>query len=289
MTFFKGLLKSIIYITFLIFIASKFWNFFWLFDLFSHFLLQYLIIVLVSTIILWFFKEKYAIFGTIFTLILAINIFPIYLPNSESKINNIDYYFMNTLVVNNETSPIINDISEKKPKTIALVEANEKIVDEINKRWNYKYSFYKKKWTFSIAIFSVHKIEKWQIIEVQWIPFFRWEINWKKTYIIHPIPPISEEKYNAQKEYFETISKDLVAIKNKDFIVLWDFNSTPYSAVFQKYFWEYSYNKIYSWSTNTVLTIPIDNIVSNFNINVYPWKKLTSDHKPLYAKEATIQ
>jgi hypothetical protein len=41
---------------------------------------------------------------------------------------------MNTLVVNKKTAPIINDISEKKPKIIALVEANEKIVDEIKNR-----------------------------------------------------------------------------------------------------------------------------------------------------------
>lgn len=285
----KWLLKNITFIIFIVFLLWKLWNFYWFFDLLSHFLLQYLVVTFLATILLWFLKEKSAILWLILATILALHIFPAYLPNSEKKIQNIDYYFMNTLVVNKKTAPIINDISEKKPKIIALVEANEKIVDEIKNRWNYKYSFYEKQWTFSIAIFSIYKIEKAKIIKIKWIPFFRWEINWKKTYIIHPIPPISKEKYEAQKEYFKTISNDLKAVKDKDFILLWDFNSTPFSKVFQKYFWDYKYNKIYSWSTDTVLSIPIDNIVSNFKIDVYPWKKLTSDHKPLYAKEATIQ
>lgn len=287
MIYFVNLLKAGIVFLLWVVVYSFLGDIFWTADILSHFYLQYLLIAALITLLLALFRSTFTVVWIFIIISLSFIIFPISLPSQESDVTNVDYYFMNTLVINNDTDSIINDIAEKKPKTLALVEANEKIVNEIKKRSNYKYSIYKKKWTFSIAVFSMYKIKNPQIIEIKGIPFFRWEINERKIYVLHPISPIKKDRYELQKEYFEKISKDLKVLKDTTFILMWDFNSTSYSRVFQTYFWKYNYKTIYSWATDKPYTIPIDYIISNKKIEVYPWKKLSSDHKPIYAKETT--
>ena len=98
--------------------------------------------------------------------------------------------------------------------------------------------------------------------------------------VVHPLPPMSQELAQQQKEVFAFIAQKQKEIP--ELMVLGDFNSTPFSAVFRRYFmtgsWYSSEPNRYTWNVASPLTIPIDHVLSTKALRIEVSPQLNSDH-----------
>lgn len=276
-------LKLAIYLLLSFPLLSLLGDFNYIFDLFSHFFLQYFIfsiLLLLIYLVKWWIKEIIISFLSVLAFGYIISDADLSWIYWQKNITNPDIMFLNTLYLNDDNEKIFEYIKEIKPKKLALVELNSKLYNLIKNSKMYEFSSYHEDHVFSYWFFSDKKIDKEDNYDIWDYPAWFFNVEGIDYYVIHPLPPMSNFEYNKQKEYFAWIEKLISNDKNK-FIVLGDYNSTPYSRVFQKYFWKFDYKIIYSWWVDNPLTIPIDHAVSNMKLNRFPWKKLSSDHIPI--------
>ncbi len=277
------LIKISIYLIFVLIIIGFFWNYYYLFDLFSHFYLQYFISSILLMIFYVYNKSKLEI---ILSLIIIIFLFfNIYKADFSwifwwKNIQNPDIFYMNTKYLNKNNSIIYDNIKKIKPKEIILVELDKELFEKIKNTFNFKYDFYYKNSYKSFWFFTNETILDKKIIIIETYPIWYFKLNNISYYIIHPFPPFTNEDYQKQKKFFNYINK-LIKNEKNNFLLIWDFNSTNYSQVFKSNFNNFHYKIIYSWIVDNILTIPIDYVISNKQVNVFPGNKLSSDHVPL--------
>ena len=72
---------------------------------------------------------------------------------------------------------------------------------------------------------------------------------------------MSEELYSAQTDFFREISERVMG--KTGFVIVGDFNSTPFSTVFRSYFGKFFDVTAYSWGTRSIFTIPIDHALTD--------------------------
>lgn len=278
--------KYFIYLLLIIVFLSFFWNYFFFFDLFSHFYLQLFVISVAFLIYNFFQRNK---IETIISILLWLFLF---LNISRADFSSIyrdniikypDLFFMNTEFLNNDINEITDYINEINPKRIAMVELNKELFEKIKNKNKFKYSYYFPKYVYSFGFFTNDEVLEQRTYFSQSYPIWYFRTKNISYYIVHPLPPISRNYYNLQKMFFNDLVELLKKEKN-EFVLVWDLNSSFYSSVFQFYFGNYFYKPVYSWSVDSILTIPIDYAISNTNLKVYPWSKLSSDHIPLLIK-----
>ncbi len=271
----------------LVFVSLGFFgNYFYLFDLFSHFYLQ--LFVVNCIFLIWYIWLKNW-FSSIVSLLLGLFLF-VQLANADFSgiysIKNItrnpDIFYMNTEFLNADISKITDYIDKVQPKQIALVELNKELFENIKNDGKFKYSYYFPGLVFSFGFFTNEEVLDQKTYFSWWYPIGYFRTNKYSYYIIHPLPPFNNEQYQLQKNYFNFVSELIKHEKN--FVLVGDFNSSNYSQVYKSYFWEYTDNPIYSWWVDTILTIPIDHAISNKPLEVMPGIKLSSDHIPLLIK-----
>ncbi len=268
-------------------ISSFLWNYFFLFDLFSHFYLQLLVLDLVFVVISLFLKSKVeiiisiAIAAMLSIFVIKMDISPILSPKHDS---DWEIMFMNTYFWNKNENDIVNYIKKKKPSKLALVEPNESLFKAIKNQNLFVYSDYRPDSAESIAFFSNSYPETKQFVLKEGYPIWIYSFKDPDILIAHPYPPFDSEAYKKQKKVFAWLRNALDVLNNKHrrYLLVWDFNSSVYSRVFQKYFWDLEHYGIYTWATNTPLALPIDQAISNKPIKVLPWDALSSDHIPLH-------
>lgn len=277
----RKIIQNLIITGYIIITISLLWDFFYIFDIFSHFYLQYFVIAIVLLLFSIYLKDKILILLCLIVLIFTWSS----LYTAKIKLWdfnwNTDIYYLNANYFIDSPENIIKDIKKHNPKYLAMVEINENLHNEIMKFFNYSEHLYLKEDASSIWFYTNEKIISKKIHNLTY-PI--WEIKVKdlSIYLIHPLPPLSSELYHAQKENFKEVKNIFIKDTYKNKMILWDFNSSFYSSVFKKYFWELYYSPIYSWWVNSILRIPIDYAIWNHNFyNIY-WSNLqASDHIPL--------
>ncbi len=274
--------KAYIFVLIFFVVSGFFWNYYYLFDLFSHFYLQ--LFVATCVLLIWYIWRRYWI-SSLLTLFLWLFLF-LELSGSDfsgiyadSIIKNPDMFYMNAEYINNDITRITDYIRQVQPKQIAMVELNKELFEKVKKEWWFKYSYYYPNNVFSFGFFTNEEVleQKTSFSGPYPIGYFRTKN--KDYYIVHPLPPFTNEMYNLQKTFF-TDTEKLIG-NNNNFVLIGDFNSSTYSWVFKSHFWKYVYEPIYSWWVNTPLTIPIDYAISNKKLDIHPGAKLSSDHIPL--------
>jgi len=273
--------RSLILLGVIILILSYFWEYYYFFDLFSHFHLQYLII----TIVLFFFsillKDK------IFILICLLLLSYLWLSISNTNIINntkttqINMYYLNSNWFIDSPESIIEDIKKNNPKYLAIVEINNKLHNKIVDELWYKNVSYINQSVSSIWFYTNENI----ILENKHMseyPFLEIQTNDVHFLIIHPLPPLNQNMAISQKNNFQEINKIFKSIESEKKVIVWDFNSSSFSQVFKKYFWDYNYKTIYSWKVDSIFMLPIDYAISDKDIlEIRSWGLKTSDHSPL--------
>lgn len=286
----KKYLKILTFSWLLVIFLSLLWNYHFIFDLLSHFYLQYLILWVLILIISVLYKDKISIFwAIIWILFLSSEVYnsQVFLKKPPKKA---DIFYINAFYYNEkETNQIIGEIKKYNPEILAIVELNKKLHKDILSRLNFKDYFYHEEWVLSFWIYSKKDIQNKENIQLDY-PLWKAKIGDIEIFLIHPLPPLTKDFYDKQKSFFAEVKEEFDKSKNDKKIIIWDLNSSVYSRVFQQYFWDLYYSVIYSRGRWSVLSIPIDYAMSDKHFfDVYWINSDYSDHIPLIINEKSLQ
>lgn len=277
----KNNLRVLLIGTILILIAGLFWRFFYFFELFSHFYLQYFVWVTILLIIWSFLKDKVSIIISIIILLYLgyfVNQATIFQKDITTEV---DLYYLNAHYFTDKPNEIIQDIKKYNPKHLAIVELNTNLYNSIKNELNYKDEAYFNSWLWSFWFFTSEEILDYK---AHYLSYPIWEIKIKEADIllVHPLPWLTKELFAKQKNNFQEIRDLFNKNDNPKKIIIWDFNSTFYSNTFKSYFWDLYYKPIYSRNIKWILRLPIDYAIWNEDFyTVHRSNLWVSDHTPL--------
>lgn len=256
---------------------------FFIFDLFSHFQLQYIAVGIILIILNFISKNlRFAIpLGVYLAMLFGLFILPVQLV--PEGIYQADIFYLNSNYGNQESEEIINSIAASDPYTVALVEINPKLKAELQIKYG-EPVVYTDKGALSCAVFTKRDLIDAYLVTESIYPICVVKFQDYTLYLIHPVPPLSSSQYKAQAKYFEQISALIKTDQDNGdrFILVGDFNSTYYSGQFRDSFGGYFKKNYYTWATNSLLTLPIDHALSNESLRVSKTGRLSSDHSGLF-------
>lgn len=265
---------------------------FFYFDIYSHFQLQFAAIWLISAfvmLLLRYWRQSFT-----FLFFLATFSFPLIYPAhfTTSTPMEPEIYFMNTNAFRSESEyeAMSEYIDSYSPKKIALVEAHPNIVGKLTES-GYKLRLEHSQNALSCAIFSEEEPLRTQVIELSEYPICYAQFADYHLLVVHPIPPLSPETFQKEKLYFEFVSDLIQELEDEGqkFILVGDFNSTSYSQLFSENFGEYFKTNFYSWNNPSLMTLPIDHALANFEVEVGLGDETASDHRGLFITSESLE
>lgn len=264
----------------------------WFLDIWSHFIIQVLIVGILSAVTFTLVSRQPIALLLLFPIIILFFIFDPYtffvsnnLRVSNSSTN--DIYYINLNYFNEDTDQIIKQITELKAETVVIVELNESLNDKLHEMYANRITHTDA--ASSCGIYSNQSFIGEIIVNTKY-PICTAEFAEYTLFAVHPFPPLSGELWAKQRSHFSEIQKLLenesphfINRTVKDVVVVGDFNSTIYSPIFRKPLGEYHKTNIYSWNTNSILSIPIDHALSNsLELTIHKLPTVSSDHNGLY-------
>lgn len=252
---------------------------YFVFDLISHFYFIYTIIAFVIVCVSILSIKKRAIIASLTLLIFLIfHISKAELFVQEYK-GETDIFYINSNFFLQNDDAILSEITKLQAKYIMIAEIHDDLHEKLTAQ--YSFSLHHSQKALSLWIYSNEQISFSKIHELTY-PILEIQADNFSAILIHPLPPLSKETYLLQKQHFDEARQLFDGIKSERKIIIWDFNSTFYSQVFQKYFWDLHYKPIYSRWYHSFLRIPIDYAIWNKKFfEVYSTNFFESDHLPL--------
>lgn len=216
----------------------------WFLDLFSHFKWQYLIILTIGTIIVFFVRRKLALIFIPFILALSIEIMPLYFGGNKNEdlTETTKITCINLLSSNSQFEDVKNYISQYNPDIVVLQEFTalwqlmlEPNLDEYQFRLTIP-----REDNFGIAVYSKSKISGLKELQLgnAGVPSIAGDIELGGSIVkiisTHPLPPVGTD-------YFEKRNSQLVELGNLisdlkgEVIVIGDLNTSSFSTHFQTF------------------------------------------------------
>lgn len=274
----------------------------WTFDLFSHFRVQYLIILTgFSGLALLLGHIEISIIGLIFSLINLTTIAPYYLPVHKSSHESRAYRILlsNVLRPNVEFGKLLQVIKETNPDFMVLIEISELWMSElapISSNYPYIYTAIRSD-NYGMAIFSRFDLYNTQTLYFSDanVPSLVVDANidGKQLMFIgtHPPPPKSKIENSHRNQQIVNIA-DFIARKNKPIILLGDLNTTSWSSNFKKLIngsklkdTRMGFGLQPTWPThNPLFMVPIDHVLVSAGIRIhnrFTGPAIGSDHRPV--------
>lgn len=285
-------------------IVSIFDSYYWLFELLTHFKLQYFFLSLVLVGGFTVLKRRIFLVIALFSLLInAVFIVPFYLkPSFKSSENNsreIKLLHSNVLTSNRQFSILIEQIQIEDPDVVLLQEVDSwwiSALTPIQSDYEYKIEIPRRD-NFGIALYSKipisnHYIRDWgeaglPSIEAEMV-LDNVSFNFIAT---HPLPPVSKRNYDARNSQILGVSSRVRELKNAK-IVMGDLNTSAWSSDYKTlesdtglYNAARGFGIFPTWPTRLLpMMIPIDHcLVSNHFtvVEVRQGKDIGSDHLPL--------
>lgn len=280
----------------------------WLFDLFSHFRIQYVLAgFLLLPVFLWLKKYGVAAVATVAIITHSYALWP-YLqanvPNMHARAKEHSkegtrILFANIYYKSLDMDAVKNLIKKNNPDVIVFAEVNEKhyglLVTEIGKVYPY-HGFKDGLGAYDISYFSKNNPEAEAIYFTEDNPswWLTYQQNGKKMNIlgIHPHSPSSQKTSRERNAHLDAALSYAAESKNPT-VVVGDFNISQFSKVFQDLLEE---NKLIdtqlefglqpSWHAQvpSLFRIPIDQVIVNDKVKVidrYVGEYTGSDHFPV--------
>ena len=279
--------------------AGRLW---WVFDLFSHFRVQYLLSILPIITLLLLGKRFRA--SAVFGLFAAINlacILPYYLSAGPAASNKpvLRAISFNVNTANEQFDLVKHFILEHKPDVILLMEVNSawvKALEEIREVYPYRKSEPRED-NFGIALYSKLSFTTCEIVYLgrAGVPSIvgEFDVEGEKLTIVgtHPLPPISDVYSAFRNDQIEAVSVYLSSVSGPK-ILMGDLNTSP---------WSYYFGRLLStaglqdssmgrgieptWPTHKIwMRIPIDFCLISAEITIVDKKvgaDIGSDHFPV--------
>ncbi|MDA0781527.1 MAG: endonuclease/exonuclease/phosphatase family protein [Rickettsiales bacterium] len=221
---------------------------YWLFDLFSHFVVQYVLIAALLTILLLFAKRKmWALITLVICASQAYKVVPYFDINEEvtedyDEVKVLQYNVnRNNVNVDEMTRWIVSKTEDVD--IVVLLEVNERWQDAIRRiKWAYPYHISKDmRGGRNMAVFSrlyVDEIEIKYLKDESPVIVLRGETTGYEVpfvlYGTHPPPPIFPSFAQTNQDVLESIGEHVVKEKIDHRLVVGDFNSTRFSPHFRK-------------------------------------------------------
>lgn len=281
----------------------------WLGDLFCHFRVQY-VCVLLPLSVLYAARRRWRMTAAL-AAVLAVNvalIAPLYFGGSPSTAGGAPVRLLsaNVFVGNGNTQPIIELVREERPELFLAIEVDPRwlsALDAIKDDYPYVISAMRNQGyggfdPFGMALFS-HKpatVSEVRRVGVQGLPVILAEFDLdggaSLTVIgTHPYPPVRRECAAVRDEYIAGVA-DIAASVEGPCVVLGDLNTTSWSPVFTRLVKRsglrdsrHGFGIQPTWPDgNRLLRIPIDHALVSGEITVVDRRvgpSIGSDHRPL--------
>lgn len=292
-------------------------EYYFFFELFTHFRMQYLILFLVSSMFfIIFFNKKWLFISLLGLFFNGFPVLSIYLPAKVDivrKSNEVSLLLTNVLSSNQSYAALLNRIELKQADIIVVLELSPQWANELTKiDKNYPYQkLIPRTDNFGIGLYSKYPLENIKVVDfsIKGIPSITANIRLHGKHLnviaTHPIPPMSELLADVQKIHLENLahfiqskSAETVSKDAKLLLVAGDLNSTPWSPRYRNLLSSTGLintrqgQGIYpSWSAGGIigylLQIPLDHVLVSENIYTQTFEKLdsiNSDHFPIYVE-----
>lgn len=280
----------------------------WVFDLFSHFRIQYVLIgFLILPIILWLKKYWLAAIIVVAILFHSISLWPYLQGNrvmaSLEEPENLTILFANVYYKNLDFEKITNVIKYEKPEIIIFAEVSEESFTTLKTMIQKEYpfsGFQDGEGAYDISYFSKSQplmSEFLYFAEKNPSAFLRYE--WNESYVtiigIHPHSPMASQSTASRDKHLKAALEYGASIEGP-VAVMGDFNISQFSPKFSHLLKEYGFIDTQlkfglqpSWNTDTppILRIPIDHVVVSPEVDVYDryvGENTGSDHLPIVVK-----
>lgn len=276
----------------------------WFLDLFSHFRIQYTVVLAILGVLLFFTKARLlASVVVLITVLLTISLWPYYVFEASEK-NGQEFkvisYNLNTS--NNQFERVKDFIRKEEADIVFLMEVNNIWAFELKGlEERYPFSFYHPRDdNFGFVLFSKYPLADRNVdyFGEARVPSVVTKVNLEGVSIdfigTHPMPPIGAELSGRRNEHIQGLQKYIVSEAPEYLLVTGDFNATPWSFIMHDFF---DATKIYdsrygrgirgTWFRQLFfVTIPIDYILGSRNVLFHSLKlgdPMGSDHSPLIA------
>jgi hypothetical protein len=141
---------------------------------------------------------------------------------------------MNTEFLNSDIVRITDYIDRVRPQRLALVELNPELFESLKQQGKYQYAYYYPNFVHSFGFFTNDEVLEQRTYMSGDYPIGYFRTKDRDYFVVHPLPPFDPEMYSSQKKFFAAV---VALVSNQEhFILVGDFNSTPYSRVFQSFF-----------------------------------------------------
>ncbi len=259
----------------------------WIFDLVSQGALYILILLLIHIVILCAYRSwQWA--AVLFVAAAAyawLFIFPIALVSNHLNTipANPDIFFMNTLYFNDQTKPIIGAVKKLDPKTVAVVEPNPKIIEQLTSKYGQALAYHDDG-GLSCAIFS-HAVPKVSFVAMAGYPVCVAEFSDYALVVAHPAPPYTPALWREQQRYFDLLVRRIDLYQEEDIpvVLVGDFNSSWFSATLRNSFGAYKVRSFLSWHGGSSLALAIDHMmgIGTVPLKTFMLPQMTSDHRAI--------
>lgn len=250
--------------------------------LFVHFQLQYFLIIFVCSLLLLVLKKYiFAIIGLLY--IITFYFFFFHKMSLFSTLpETTDILFLNSQYDSSRMDLTLNLIEQLKPTTISLVESNPNLIKKIIPLKN-EPALNHRAYASSCTVFSELPTNEQKILGKNHLPICIVSFANFDLITVHPHRPMNPAILQENLQFFDELSTVIQKYETnkRKFIVVGDFNSTYYSSYFRERFGRYDQKIISTWMAGTPLSLPIDHVLTNMNVQVERSPQVGSDHRAL--------
>ncbi len=280
-------------------------DWYWWFDLLSHFRLQYALLSLLFLLGFIFAKRK--VFSVIALMVLSANIYLIWphlawgaATQNEQNTQTLKVFHANVYTANQQHQLLIDQLNEEQADVIILQEIDNKWLKSLrvlNQDYPHRIELPRSD-NFGMAVFSRLPFENQRILN--WttldIPSFEFSVSSNNQLVniiaTHPPPPINRYYFDAIAQQFHAINQIINDNPNTNHVVIGDLNTTVWSQHYKILNSikglknaRTGFGLLPTWPTNLLpMMIPIDHCLVSEKIevtNIKTGQNIGSDHLPL--------
>ena len=231
-------------LTVLVTLLSYLGDYGWFFDLWSHFKLQYLTVLLIgSLILLWGRKWKLVAFCLPFLMLNAVDIVPLYSGgNKDTSVKNTaKINCINVLSSNKDVDAVVAYLKQTKPDLVVFLEFTSTWEQQLDPHLT-SYSnriLIPRTDNFGIAVYSKIPLtsQEERTLGNAELPsiLISFKINNRKVQLLatHPLPPMGNQTFDLRNNQLKAIAR-LAKTSKSEFILMGDLNTSSYSTHFKR-------------------------------------------------------
>jgi endonuclease/exonuclease/phosphatase (EEP) superfamily protein YafD len=303
--YFLKRIKLLVSLLILLSLVGYFGTFYWIFELTSHFKLQYFVLLLGCVLIfLWVRWWWWALLGFLGVVLNAMVVLPWYFQNTQVVLQAYDLKLLlyNVNIVNKNYSALLELVATEKPTILIIQEGNRYWVKRLKALFPYQLVPPKSRF-FGISIFSQLPFEQTQVLllgsQLLESLHIKVKINEKMISIVttHPFPPIRQSVFEQRNEQLFAVKSYLQSLPSPK-ILIGDLNLSMWSPFYVKLLENtelvnarQGFGLLPSWPTFLpIFMIPIDHCLVSSDlqvVNIKTGHPIGSDHLPLIVEVST--